>query len=108
MLLVKLENREYSFKANGAFMKKYQENFNESMVLALYKVIQEKDPYTCSKLLYSGINESMSFDEWLDSFETPLFIMPVLDKVVEYLVRRTEPTVKPSETEETSKKKTAE
>ena len=104
---VKLENREYEFKANGKFLKRYQEQFNEGVMMAIYKCVQEKDALICAKLIYCGIEETMTFDEWLDSFETPLFVLPEMDKVVEYLVRTTAPTVEPKgDGEESSKKKT--
>lgn len=96
-MIVKLENRKYTFKANGSFMKKYQETFKENMMLALYKCTQEKDVYTCAKLLYCGIQEEMSFDEWLDSFETPLFLLTEMDSILEYIVRSVEPTVQAEE-----------
>lgn len=108
---VKFENREYELKANGSFMKKYQENFNESVILALYKCSQEKDIFTCSKLCYCAIDESLSFDEWLDSFETPMFILPEMDNIIGYLIRSTQPTVEAKkdpnvkESEEDLKKK---
>lgn len=91
---VKLENREYELKANGRFMKKYQETFNENMIVALYKCTQEKDILTCSKLAYCAIDEEMPFDEWLDSFETPLFILTKMDEIIAYLTRSVDPTVK--------------
>lgn len=94
---VKLENREYEINANGAFMKKYQETFNENMIIALYKCTQEKDVLTCAKLTYCAIDEDLSFDEWLDSFETPLFILSEMDNIIEYLVRSIEPSVQPKE-----------
>ena len=103
---IKLENREYELKANGSFMRKYQETFGENMIIALYKSAQEKDIYTCSKLTYCAIDESMPFDEWIDSFETPLFLMAEMDNIFKYLIRSIEPNVKPKETEESVKKKT--
>lgn len=104
---VKLENREYEINANGAFMKKYQETFNENMIIALYKCTQEKDVLTCAKLTYCAIDEDLSFDEWLDSFETPLFILSEMDNIIEYLVRSIEPSVQPKENDnkKDSKKK---
>lgn len=97
---VKLENREYELRANGRFMKKYQETFNENMIVALYKCTQEKDVFTCAKLTYCAIDEEMPFDEWLDSFETPLFLLPEMDDIVKFLVRSTDPTVKAEKDEE--------
>lgn len=91
---IKLENREYDLRANGRFMKKYQETFNENMIVALYKCTQEKDVYTCAKLTYCAIEEDMPFDEWLDDFETPLFLLPEMDNIIQFLVRSTDPTVK--------------
>lgn len=105
----KLENREYELKANGAFMKKYQETFGENMIVALYKCIQEQDIYTVSKLTYCAITEELPpFDEWLDSFETPLFIIQEMQNIIMFLARSVESTVKPKEdpTKKSSKKKT--
>ena len=106
---VKLENKEYELKANGAFMKKYQELFNENMIMALYKCSQEKDVYTASKLTYCAIDEEKSFDEWLDSFETPLFLIAEMDNIISFLIRSIEPSVAPKEdltqTTDESKKK---
>lgn len=90
---VKLENREYDINANGKFMLKYQETFNENMIIALYKCTQEKDILTCAKLTYCAIDEDMPFEEWLASFETPLFILTEMDSIIDYLVRSVEPTV---------------
>lgn len=102
---VKLENREYELKANGAFIKKYQDNFHENVIQALYKSVQEKDILTCAKLCYCAIDEDLPFEEWLDSFETPLFIITEMDKIHDYLVRGVEPTVSPKDGGEPSKKK---
>lgn len=103
---VKLENREYELKANGRFMLKYQETFQENMIVALYKCMNEKDALTCSKLTYCAIETDMSFEEWLDSFETPLFIIQEMDNIIEFLVRETTPSVQPESDGESSKKKT--
>lgn len=101
---IKLENREYEFVANGKFLLKYQESFNENLVVALYKVAMEKDPLTCAKIVYCGINEEQPFEEWIDSFETPLFILNEMDSVYEYVTRSIKPSVeskqKPSESDE--------
>jgi len=108
-MIVKLENREYELKANGSFMKKYQETFNENMMMALYKGMREKDMYECAKLTYCAITETdQSFDEWLDSFETPTFILTEMEEIFKYLIRECTPTVEPAEKEgkTSSKKKT--
>lgn len=103
---IKLENREYDFNANGRLLLKYQENFNENLVIGLYKVAMEKDPLTCAKILYSGIEEDKPFEEWIDSFETPLFILEQMDTIYEYVTRSLEPTVKPNGGVEDEKKTT--
>lgn len=105
-MIVKLENREYDFVANGKFLLKYQETFNENLVVALYKVAMEKDPLTCAKILYCGIDVKEPFEEWIDSFETPLFILNEMDNIYEYVTRSLEPTVKPTQTGESDEKKT--
>lgn len=106
---VKLENREYELKANGAFMKKYQETFGENMIVALYKCIQEQDIYTVAKMTYCAIQEELpSFDEWIDSFETPLFIIQEMQNIIMFFTRSVKSTVKPKEQpeEKDAKKKT--
>ena len=102
---IKLENREYELNANGRFMLKYQDTFKENMMIALYKGMSEKDSLACAKLTYCAIGEEMPFDEWLDSFETPTFIIPEMERIFSYLIRDVEPTVKPTEKEDSSKKK---
>ena len=106
---VKLENREYEFVANGRFLMRYQELFKENLVVALYKVVMEKDPLTCAKILYCGINESKSFEDWIDTFETPLFILEKMDAIYEYVTRSIQPTVesKAPSKEESDEKKTS-
>lgn len=95
---IKLENREYELKANGSFMKKYQETFGENMIIALYKCIQEQDIYTVTKLTYCAIVEDLPpFDEWIDSFETPLFLIQEMQNIIVFLSRSVESTVKPKE-----------
>ncbi len=103
---VKLENREYELKATGRFLLKYKEVFNENAMMALYKVAQDRDALECAKLIYCGINETMPFEEWLDSFESPLFILPVMDSVLEYMLRSTKPTVDNSTPSNGGEKKT--
>lgn len=108
-MIVKLENREFDLNANGAFMKKYQELFKEDVIQALYKSMQEKNILTCAQLTYCAIKTDLTFDEWLDSFETPLFILQEMDNIHTFLIRSVEPTVKPNkeneEAAEDSKKK---
>lgn len=107
-MIVKLENREFELNANGAFMKKYQELFKENVIQALYQSMQEKNILTCAQLTYCAIKTDMTFDEWLDSFETPLFILKEMDNIHTFLIRSVEPTVKPVDTgdkEVSSKKK---
>ena len=101
---IKLEEREYELKANGAFMKKYQETFNENMIVALYKCTQEQDIYTASKLTYCAIDEEMPFDEWIESFESPLFLMPEMNNIIGFLVRKTKATVDANEDPKAKKK----
>lgn len=99
-MIVKLEEREFELKANGAFMKKYQDTFHENVIQALYKSMQEKDILTCAQLTYCAIQTDMTFDEWIDSFETPLFILKEMDNIHAFLIRSIEPTVKPTQSKE--------
>lgn len=102
-----LENREFDFVANGNFLRKFQNEFKEegNFVIALYKSISERDLLTTAKLVYCGIDVEESFDEWIDSFETPLFLMAEQERVNEYLARTTKPTVE-AKNSTSSKKKT--
>lgn len=104
---IRLENREYELKANGRFMLKYQETFGENMISALYKAAQEKDVLACAKLTYCAITEELPpFNDWIDSFETPLFILQEMDSIFRFLTRSVEPSVKPNVAENDAKKKT--
>lgn len=86
-------------------MKKYQDTFKENLMRSLYKGMQERDIFECAKVTYCAIGIETPFEEWLDSFETPMFILPVMDKVYDYLVRSFEPTVTPKKSEQEEVKK---
>lgn len=104
---IQLEDKEYELKATGGFLKKYQDTFKGNLMQSLYKGMQEKDIYECAKVTYCAINETKSFEEWLESFETPMFILPQMDRIYAYLVRGFQPTVEPKEdAKEDVKKKT--
>lgn len=92
---VKLENREYELRANGRFLLKYKETFNQNAVADLYKCTTEHDIVLAQMLTYCAIDEEKPFEEWLESFETPLFILPVMEEIIGYLVRSVNPTVEP-------------
>lgn len=104
---VRLENREYELKANGRFMLKYQETFNESIMMALYKATVEKDILSTAKLTYCAINEELPFSDWLNSFERPMFILDEMDNIIGFITREVSPSVQNKETSEDddSKKK---
>ena len=103
---VKLENREYELKANGRFLLKYQEKFNGNAILDLYKCAAQKDVVAFMRLVYCGIDEEMSFEDWCDSFETPFFILPIMDEALEYFVRSVNPTVESKGSSSSNEKKT--
>lgn len=90
---ITIEGREFKLSANGRFLKKYCDLFNENLTMVMYNAIQQRDPYAIAKLMYCAIDEEMSFEDWLNSFESPLFIIPHMDKVIEYLVADTTPKV---------------
>lgn len=105
---IKLEDRNYELKANGKFIKKYQELFKSNAVIDIYKASQTRDVLIMEQLTYCAIDESMPFDEWLDSFDTPFFVLNEFEKIAEYLMRGTTPTVDPkgnASNSESSKKK---
>lgn len=103
---VKLENREYELKANGRFLLKYKEIFHQNAVADLYKCLNEHDVVLAQMLTYCAIGEEKPFEEWLDSFETPLFILPCMEEIIEYLVRSVNPTVAPNSKSSDEKKTT--
>lgn len=105
-----LEGRKFEIMANGYFMKKYQETFERgNFAVDLFRAIRASDMLLAAQLTYCAIqNCGQSFDEWLNSFETPCFINSERDRILEYLTRDTKPTVEPEKTEngeEDSKKK---
>lgn len=107
---VVLEGRKFDIQANGYFMKKYQETFEKSnFAIDLFRAIRSSDMLLIAQLTYCAIQGcSLSFDQWLSSFETPCFINSERDRILEYLTRDTKPTVEldqPSEASEDSKKK---
>ncbi len=101
-----LENREFEFKANGRFMKTYQEKFGENIIMALYKMSAERDPLAAAQIVYCGITTDLTFDQWLDTFESPIFILDVVDTVMEYITNASAPTVESKGEESGVKKKT--
>lgn len=104
---IKLENKEYTLKANGAFMKKYQDCFHTSMMLDITIATQRADFLRVAQLAYCAI-EGMeeTFEEWLEGFETPCFLRPEeAKKILDYLSRECEPTVKPKKTTEENESK---
>lgn len=86
-------------------MKKYQQEFKTSMMLDLAISAQGNDYLRLAQLTYSAIvGIECSFDEWLNSFETPCFIRPeIASDILNYLARETEPTVAPIENEDSEK-----
>lgn len=106
---IKIESQEFEIKANGYFMKKYYDLFHANMMADLLRASVQKDPLATAQLTYCAIvEEKRTFEEWLNSFETPTFITEVSAKVLDYLIRDTKATVEPKETvkaEDSSKKK---
>lgn len=90
-----IENREFELKANGALMKTYQEKFKESLIVSLYKMNVEKDPLACAKIIYCSADVEEDFQNWLESFKSPLFTLEVMPKVLQYISTGVEPTVAP-------------
>lgn len=98
-----IEGRDFELKANGYLMKKYQEKFKETLVMAIYKVTTEKDMLACAKIIYCAADVEESFDEWLTSFKSPLFTLDYMTDVINFIVDGTEPTVKPMKTNDDKK-----
>lgn len=108
-LKISLEGREYELRANGEFMKVYQEKFKETLMVALYRMTRTQDILTCARLIYCAAFVEDEFDKWLASFETPLFCLACMPEVYEYISRSIKPTVDPKDkgkaSEENVKKK---
>lgn len=98
-----IEGREFTLSANGRFLKKYCDLFDENLTITLFNATQKRDPLSVAKLMYCAINEDKSFDEWLESFNSPLFILPYMDKVIEYLLVDTTPKVEAKEDNDSKK-----
>lgn len=92
---ITIEGRDFELKADGYLMKKYQEKFKETLVMGIYKVTTQKDILACARIIYCSADIEESFDEWLKSFKSPLFVLDVMSEVIEFIVNGTDPTVKP-------------
>lgn len=106
-----IEGRELNLSTNGRFIKKYCEEFkNSNIVTDLYNSINNRDLYSVSKLMYCALDENsrgdLTFDAWLESFKSPLFILPVMDRVIEFLIKDTTPTVESKDSVDSKKKTT--
>lgn len=102
---ITIEGREFNLSANGRFIQKYCKIFDESITLTLWNAFEKKDLYAVAKLMYCAIDEEKSFDEWLDSFNSPLFLLKHVDTIINFLVEETQPTVE-AKGSDSSKKKT--
>lgn len=102
-MIITIEGRDFDLKANGYLMKKYQDKFKETLIMAIYKVTTEKDILTCAKIIYCAADISETFDEWLASFKSPLFALDCMTDVINFIVDGTEPTVKPIDTKNNKK-----
>ena len=100
-----IEGREFELSANGRFIQKYCKVFDESITPTLYNAFEKNDLYSVAKLMYCAIDEEKSFDEWLDSFNSPLFLLKDMHKVINFLVSETQPTVEAKGDKNSSKKK---
>lgn len=92
---IKLEDKTYEIEANGKFAKKYQETFNSNVLLDIFKADKQKDLLLMEQLTYCAIigDNLPSFDEWIESFKTPFFILESFGDVLLYLQRDVTPTV---------------
>lgn len=102
---ITIEGREFNLSANGRFMQKYCKLFEENLTLTLYNALEKRDMYSIAKLMYCAINEEKSFDEWLDSFNSPLFLVNHMDEVLTFIVEGTKPTIENKDNKSSKKKK---
>lgn len=94
---IKLENKTYEIKANGYFLKRYQDIFKTSCVADVLRCIKTRDYLVVAQLIYASLDIKESFEEWLNSFENPFFIAPVFDSVLDFFINGLDPTVKPKQ-----------
>ena len=107
-LKLTIEGRELKLSTNGLFIKKYCEEFDDNLVVTLSRAIGNKDLFSIAKLMYSALDEEsrgdLTFEAWLESFKSPLFILPVMDRVIEFLIKDTTPTVESNGGEDSKKR----
>lgn len=98
-----LEGREYELEANGSFLLRYSRLFHRNLFTDLYTAMKERDPLISAQLMFASITPAPeeTFEEWMNSFETPLFMFAEIEKVLNFLMRDATPTV---EQKKTSKK----
>lgn len=103
---ITIENKEYNLKANGKYMKKYHDLFKGNLIIDTYKAFEQNDLYIVAQLMYCAIEDiEINFEDWLDQFENPYFILPYKVDLQDFLLSGITPTVKYNGAEDDSKKK---
>lgn len=103
---IELEGREYNLEANGSFLLRYSRLFHRNLFTDLYSAMKERDPLMIAQLLFASISPAPeeTFEEWLNSFETPLFMFSQAESILNFLMRDAEPTVKKKESKKAVEK----
>lgn len=94
---IKLEDKTYDIKANGYFLKKYQDIFKTSCVADVLRSIKTRDYLVVAQLIYASIDTKESFEDWLKGFKSPFFVAPVYNVVMDFFINGIEPTVEPKQ-----------
>lgn len=93
-LELELEGKKYTLKANGYFMKKYNDIFKRNVIVDAYLALEKKDMLCLAQLTYCAIeNIEPTFNEWLTSFENPFFLLNSFDDILNFLMQGMSPTV---------------
>ena len=98
---VVLEGREFNIEANGSFFLRYSRLFHGNLFKDLYSALKERDMLITAQLIFASITPTPeeTFEEWLNSFETPFFFFAESQNILEYLMRDATPTVEGKEKE---------
>lgn len=102
----KLNGKEYELSCDGRFLRDYQRLFKSNLISDLYMATQKCDLLITAQLFYVAAKIETPFDEWLSSFENPLFILPLHAELATFFLKATTPTVELKGDEKDVKKKT--
>lgn len=100
-----LNGEEYELYCDGLFLKDYQSTFKSNLITDIYEATAKSNLLKMAQLFYVAARIKKPFDEWLSSFENPLFILPLQADLTLFFLTATKPTVEIKSDQKNLKKK---